>query len=117
MVSKTSDDLPDPDRPVMTTSRWRGMSTSMFLRLWTRAPRTEIQLCAMILRLLEPPLLARPSVRRQHVHPRRILVWQAADLIERSQVLGRQDHIDRLQIVVELGEFPRADDDARHGIL
>src|SRR5580704_13037051 len=48
MVSNASDDLPDPDRPVMTTSLCRGMSTSMFLRLWTRAPRTAIHLCAMV---------------------------------------------------------------------
>src|SRR5260370_5633153 len=31
----------------MTTSLWRGMSTSMFFRLCTRAPRTEIHSCAM----------------------------------------------------------------------
>src|SRR6187549_474286 len=31
----------------MTTSLSRGSSTSMFLRLWTRAPRTAIQSCAM----------------------------------------------------------------------
>src|SRR5437879_6408776 len=43
MVSKASDDLPEPDKPVMTTRLLRGMSTSMFLRLWTRAPRTAIQ--------------------------------------------------------------------------
>jgi len=41
-VSKASEDLPDPDRPVMTTSWLRGRSTSMFLRLWVRAPRTRI---------------------------------------------------------------------------
>src|SRR5688572_18727288 len=43
MVSKASEDLPDPDSPVITTSWSRGRSTSMFLRLCTRAPRTEIQ--------------------------------------------------------------------------
>src|SRR5215204_2893112 len=47
MVSKASEDLPEPERPVMTTSLSRGMSTSMFLRLWTRAPRTAIQSCAI----------------------------------------------------------------------
>src|SRR4051794_21585417 len=31
----------------MTTSRSRGRSTSMFRRLWTRAPRTAIQSWAM----------------------------------------------------------------------
>src|SRR5580765_5537289 len=44
MVSKASEDLPEPDRPVITTSLSRGMSTSMFLRLCTRAPRTAIHL-------------------------------------------------------------------------
>src|ERR1700722_4654439 len=42
MVSKASDDLPEPDRPVNTTSRSRGISTSMFLRLCSRAPRMVI---------------------------------------------------------------------------
>ena len=37
MVSKASDDLPDPDSPVMTVSALRGISTSMFFRLCTRA--------------------------------------------------------------------------------
>src|SRR5437773_10963965 len=44
MVSKASDDLPEPDRPVITTNLSRGMSTSMFRRLCTRAPRTAIHL-------------------------------------------------------------------------
>src|SRR6266566_4494833 len=44
MVSNARDDLPEPDRPVMTTSLSRGMSTSTFLRLCTRAPRTAIHL-------------------------------------------------------------------------
>src|ERR1700730_9895159 len=45
MVSKASDDLPEPDSPVITTRLSRGMSTSMFLRLCSRAPRTRI--CCM----------------------------------------------------------------------
>src|SRR3954462_342506 len=44
MVSKASDDLPDPLRPVMTTSLSRGRSTSMFFKLCSRAPRTVIDL-------------------------------------------------------------------------
>src|SRR5690606_63946 len=39
MVSNASDDLPDPDRPVITISLSRGRSRSMFLRLCVRAPR------------------------------------------------------------------------------
>src|SRR5688500_8776576 len=41
MVSKASDDLPAPDRPVITVSVSRGMSTARFLRLCSRAPRTR----------------------------------------------------------------------------
>src|SRR3954471_10895555 len=40
MVSKASEDLPEPERPVMTVSVSRGMSMSTFLRLCSRAPRT-----------------------------------------------------------------------------
>src|SRR5215467_6215532 len=42
MVSKARDDFPDPLRPVMTTSLSRGISTSMFLRLCSRAPLMTI---------------------------------------------------------------------------
>src|SRR2546423_2282803 len=42
MVSRARDDLPDPERPVTTTSLLRGISTSMFLRLCSRAPLTTI---------------------------------------------------------------------------
>src|SRR3954464_14915151 len=47
MVSKASEDWPEPDSPVRTMSWLRGRSTSTFLRLWTRAPRTVIQSCDM----------------------------------------------------------------------
>src|SRR5687767_9086505 len=39
MVSKASEDLPDPDRPVNTIRALRGRSRWMFLRLCSRAPR------------------------------------------------------------------------------
>src|SRR5471030_2374589 len=42
MVSKASDDFPEPDNPVNTTSRSRGISRSTFLRLCSRAPRMLI---------------------------------------------------------------------------
>src|ERR1700754_2655008 len=42
MVSKASEDLPEPDRPVRTGSVSRGISTSTFLRLCSRAPRMEM---------------------------------------------------------------------------
>src|SRR5258705_7046892 len=40
MVSNASDDFPEPDNPVNATRAFRGNSTSMFLRLCSRAPRT-----------------------------------------------------------------------------
>src|ERR1700756_5240541 len=40
MVSKAREDLPEPERPVMTVRELRGISTLMFLRLCWRAPRT-----------------------------------------------------------------------------
>src|ERR1700677_3248072 len=44
MVSKASEDFPDPESPVKTTSWSRGISTERFLRLWTLAPWTRIDL-------------------------------------------------------------------------
>src|ERR1700716_4111097 len=43
MVSKASEDLPEPDKPVNTTSLSRGISRSTFLRLCSRAPRIVIE--------------------------------------------------------------------------
>src|ERR1700722_8582827 len=40
MVSKASEDLPEPERPVNTTSLSRGIVRSIFFRLCSRAPRT-----------------------------------------------------------------------------
>src|SRR3990172_1566122 len=42
MVSKASEDLPEPEIPEMTTNWSRGISTVRFLRLWARAPTTTI---------------------------------------------------------------------------
>src|SRR2546425_10727188 len=47
MVSKASDDFPEPDSPVITTSWSRGISRSTFLRLCSRAPRMTIRSLAM----------------------------------------------------------------------
>src|SRR5208283_2427298 len=43
MVSKASEDLPEPLRPVMTVRAWRGISTLTFFRLCIRAPCTEMR--------------------------------------------------------------------------
>lgn len=42
MVSKASEDLPDPETPLSTVSLPWGMVQLMFLRLWVRAPRITI---------------------------------------------------------------------------
>src|SRR5918912_3985580 len=42
MVSKASEDLPEPETPVTTVSFSTGMVNETFLRLLTRAPRTMI---------------------------------------------------------------------------
>src|SRR5262249_27007030 len=39
---KASEDLPEPERPVRTVSVSRGISTSTFFRLCSRAPRMEM---------------------------------------------------------------------------
>src|SRR5579872_5776408 len=43
MVSNAKEDLPDPDRPVITVRLSRGISRSIFFRLCSRAPRTWIE--------------------------------------------------------------------------
>src|SRR5450432_2239484 len=47
MVSKASELLPEPERPVTTVSVLRGMRTLMSRRLCCRAPRTEM--CVIVI--------------------------------------------------------------------
>ena len=52
MVSNARLDLPEPESPVITTSLSRGISTSTFLRLCSRAPRMTIDesdMCSPVL--------------------------------------------------------------------
>src|SRR5947209_9836941 len=64
MVSKARLLFPDPERPVITTSLSRGMTTSIFFRVCSRAPRTTIVSWGI--------LLDHPSPQG-----RRLLVWRA----------------------------------------
>src|SRR3989304_10052524 len=59
MVSKASDDLPEPESPVNTISRLRGSSSEMFFRLRARAP----------LMTMESVDMARPRRRAAIVPP------------------------------------------------
>src|SRR5215217_3129222 len=56
MVSKASDDFPEPETPVNTTRRSRGITRSTFLRLCSRAPRTAITRASL------PPAPARSNI-------------------------------------------------------
>src|SRR6185369_5633242 len=47
MVSNASEDLPEPERPVITVKRSRGISTLMFFRLCWRAPLTLMRSMAI----------------------------------------------------------------------
>src|SRR5215467_8479123 len=66
MVSKASDDFPDPLRPVMTVKAFLGISTEMFFRLCWRAPRTVILLMAMDLEV-DPEIWSRHNPQ-SHSH-------------------------------------------------
>ena len=56
MVSKASEDLPEPLNPVMTTSLSRGMLNVRFLRLCSRAPPILMN------SLLTDPNFANPTI-------------------------------------------------------
>src|ERR1700693_477441 len=45
MVSKASDDFPDPETPVMTVIWLWGIESEISFRLWTRARRIRMKSC------------------------------------------------------------------------
>src|SRR5712692_3675892 len=47
MVSNAREDFPEPLTPVTTVMALCGISTLMFFRLWTRAPRTRMDSCSV----------------------------------------------------------------------
>lgn len=55
MVSKASDDFPDPLNPVITVNVFRGILTLIFLRLCCLAPEMEISLslCDTLFKVIE----------------------------------------------------------------
>src|SRR5690606_30328487 len=59
MVSKASEDLPEPDRPVITIRLSRGSLTSMPFRLCSRAPRTMISRLRLGLSVILGPVACR----------------------------------------------------------
>src|SRR2546423_6816983 len=111
MVSKASDDFPDPDTPVMTTNLLRGTTTSMFLRLCSRAPRmTMDSMCGTMLTRAIAVVI--PSVARDLVGcvarlpflP--VVEWAAGGRHERvvgAEVLGEIGDHRRLVLLVDGG--------------
>src|SRR5690349_9782923 len=74
MVSNASEDFPDPDTPVITTSLSRGISTSSDLRLCSAAPRTlisrESDKPRMIGKKFQSRKVQNPNRSNQRNHPR-----------------------------------------------
>src|SRR5581483_7761372 len=119
MVSNARLDLPDPDRPVTTTSLSRGISTEMPLRLCTRAPCTATVVRAAGLRL---ELIARLGEvdERELFDARRALLREArrhrrlADQPLVGEVLARGGHsadaeVSR-EVILDLPARPRLAD-------
>src|SRR5690348_13112069 len=122
MVSKARLDLPEPDSPVTTTRRSRGISTETFLRLWTRAPCTAIVVRAAVFGAL-PPLFLTADLEGigwlPHVEECQLLHVDITPLREPDrrrglaeqslvgQVLARRGHAAHsevpLEVVVDLG--------------
>src|SRR5215831_17315027 len=73
MVSKAREDLPEPLSPVITVRALRGISTSMFLRLCCRAPRTEILVMDMY--------KWAATLRNAEGSPRNVGKWGSAPLL------------------------------------
>src|SRR5947209_929007 len=128
MVSNARLDLPEPDSPVTTTRRSRGISSETFLRLWTRAPCTAIVVRAAAFafrsarltaalgailwspRVEERQLLHQDVARPREPDRRRGL----ADELLVRQVLARRGHAAdvevALEVVLDLGARPRLAD-------
>src|ERR1035441_8071382 len=66
MVSKASDDLPEPLNPVMTTNLSRGMERLKFFKLCWRAPPIFMNFPAMT-----QNFAIRPSDNSTRTHPKR----------------------------------------------
>src|SRR5436305_3365602 len=91
MVSKASDDLPEPLRPVMTTSLSRGISSVRFLRLCSRAPPILIKSFAMDRDFLDQSI---------HQHSRNNAGWEegsggiAGNATSRSRIVRKSHQAD-----------------------
>src|SRR5882757_1464215 len=83
MVSNASEDLPEPDRPVITTSESRGSSTVTSLRLCSRAPVTTMEFWREDIR---PPVI----LRRRRTPPSNLCSTERLGQLPRVEQLGLQ---------------------------
>src|SRR3954452_20519022 len=85
--------------PVKTIRRSRGSSTSTFLRLCSRAPRTRIVSAIPLHRTRHLPPIERMFGRRSRSYRRPELAFELGDLVAQpgrfleAQVLGRLVHL------------------------
>src|ERR1043166_6268563 len=124
MVSNARLDLPDPESPVTTMSRSRGISSEMFFRLCTRALCTAIVVRATVGAAFLPFAAALAAIRRlaqgeegQLLHVGVALLRQSdarrrlADEPLVGQVLARDDHALHVEVppevALDLGARPR----------
>src|SRR5882672_7892821 len=96
MVSKASEDLPEPETPVTTVRLLCGISKSIFLRLWTRAPRTIM----LSVDIDTGTAAARTSPRRQHVFRRCLL--EASGGLQNLSIIRQVDG-GNLKMVIQCG--------------
>src|SRR3954452_11602317 len=109
MVSKARLDLPEPESPVMTISLSRGISTLMFLRLWTRAPWTAMVVRAAALTTLELIGLFSQVNERQFLHDDIAHFGELnrsggfGDQAAVGQILARGGHSFDIEVALEVG--------------
>src|SRR5579872_7636559 len=101
MVSTAREDFPEPERPVKTTSRSRGISRWTSFRLCSRAPRTTIRSAT---RGRLPGDCDSPFLGQGREQPDDLvqLVAQRGGLLE-AQVAGGREHLalEPVRVVLE----------------
>ncbi len=75
-MSNASDDLPDPDKPVITVNLSRGMVKLIFFRLWVLAPRISIVSIFLL------TLLAIAQVSHSQIYLQEILYKKTVNVLQ-----------------------------------
>src|SRR6202789_2841152 len=113
MVSNARLDLPDPDRPVSTTNSPRGISTLMFFRLCSRAPRTRMKRVGSDMPAPEKAAPEAdgqpPNVLREVANTART-IWEQESRLRRLAVSGaaNDEQRRRHRLAAAMGASPKA---------